>query len=160
MQRLLIVVILTALVAGCAMKPAPIYRDQASGHEGRLPRVSRDDLLNELSLYHGARYQEGGTSLSGLDCSGLVLVVFASLGVDLPRTTRQQFGHGIPLSRKNVRTGDLIFFGNSGVPGHVGIAVSNTEMMHTSSSRGVVLESIDGFTQAMRLVGIRRIVRL
>ena len=149
-----------AIAAGCGMKPAPIYRDQTSSLEARLPRVSRDQLLNELSLYHGARYQEGGSSLSGIDCSGLVQVVFAALGVRLPRTARDQFGHGMAVSRKDVRTGDLVFFGDAGLPSHVGIAVSGSDMMHASSSNGVVLEGIDEFSGHMPLVGVRRIVRL
>jgi cell wall-associated NlpC family hydrolase len=160
MHKTAIALLVIAIAAGCSMKPAPIYRDQTSSLEARLPRVSRDQLLNELSLYHGARYEEGGSSLSGIDCSGLVQVVFAALGVKLPRMASGQFGHGMALSRKNVRTGDLIFFGEGGPPSHVGIAVSDTDMIHASSSRGVVLEGIDDFSRYMPVVGIRRIVRL
>jgi cell wall-associated NlpC family hydrolase len=160
MRRPAAVFFALALLAGCAMKPAPLYRDQTSSLEAQLPRVSRDDLLNEISMYHGVRYEEGGNSLSGMDCSGLVHSVFGSLGVSLPRTAREQFAHGIPLGRRDVRTGDLVFFGSPGSPGHVGIAVSNREMMHASSSRGVVLEDIDSFSETSELAGVRRIVRL
>lgn len=142
------------------MKPAPLYRDQASSLEARLPRVRRDDLMNELSMYHGTRYKDGGYSLSGVDCSGLVGSVFAPLGVDLPRTAREQFAEGIPVGRRDVRTGDLVFFGTGRVPTHVGIAVSNTEMIHASSSRGVILESVDSFAEGLDLLGIRRVARV
>ena len=142
------------------MKPAPIYRDQTSSLEAQLKRVSRDDLLNELSMYHGVRYEEGGSSLSGIDCSGLVWSVFGSLGVSLSRTAQEQFAHGIPLGRSDVRTGDLVFFGPGSRPRHVGIAMSYREMMHASSSRGVILEDIDSFSTTSELVGVRRIVRL
>ena len=160
MRRLAYAIILITMAAGCAMKPAPLYRDQRSSLEGRLPQVRRDDLMNELSMYHGTRYEEGGSSLSGGDCSGLVHSVFGSLGIPLARTTKDQFKQGIPVSRRDVRTGDLIFFGDTGVPTHVGIAVSGTEMMHASSSKGVVLEDIDSFSRVIALAGIRRVARL
>ncbi len=160
MRQRAVVLSLLILLAGCAMKPAPLYRDQTSSIEAQLPRISRDDLLNELSLYHGVRYQEGGNSLSGMDCSGLVHSVFGTLGVALPRTAAEQFARGMPLGRNDVRTGDLVFFGSGRYPGHVGIAMSGREMMHASSSRGVVLDEIDAFAKTKELVGIRRIVRL
>jgi len=161
MVRQIIGAFLVLSLWGCgAMKPAPIYRAGEAGREAELPRVVREDLLNEISLYHGAPYREGGTSMTGVDCSGLVQVVFTSLGLRLPRTVAEQYGHGIPVSSKDVRTGDLVFFGGSSLPSHVGIAISTREMIHASSSGGVVVESIDAFAGSMRLVGIRRIVRL
>jgi len=160
MRRSIALLLVLLMLAGCAIKPSPLYRDRTSSLEAQLPLVSRDDLLNELSMYHGVRYEEGGNSLSGMDCSGLVHSVFGSLGVSLPRTAAEQFAHGIPLGREDVRTGDLIFFGSGSRPRHVGIAMSCREMMHASSSRGVVLEDIDAFSKTSELVGVRRIVRL
>jgi cell wall-associated NlpC family hydrolase len=161
MKKRVIALVLVVAVCGCAgMRPQPLYRSGESSREAHLPRVSRDDLLSEVSIYHGARYREGGTSMVGVDCSGLIQAVFGSLGVRLPRTVTEQFGHGVPVSRKDVRTGDLVFFGKTGLPAHVGIAISNTEMIHASSSKGVLVEDIDSFSRAMRLVGIRRIIRL
>jgi hypothetical protein len=159
--RSAIAVAAVLVVGGCAaMRPAPVYRDQSSVVEMRLPQVSRDDLLNELSIYHGVPYREGGDRISGIDCSGLVWKVFGSLGVELPRTVRDQFRCGMPIPRREIRTGDLVFFGPGDAPRHVGIAMSNRDMLHASSSRGVVLESIDGFARAMMPAGARRIVRL
>jgi hypothetical protein len=160
MLRLLLALAGIGFLAGCGVKPAPIYRDQASSLEARLSRVHRDDFLNELSLYQGAPYQEAGSSITGVDCSGLVLAVFGSFGVRLPRTVMEQFGHGLPLGRRDVRTGDLVFFGKGDQPTHVGIAVSGREMFHSSSSRGVILEDIDEFSRSLKILGIRRIVRL
>ena len=102
----------------------------------------------------------GGTTATGMDCSGLVSAVYGSLGITLPRTVMEQFGQGASRSRKNVKTGDLIFFGKQGRPTHVGIAVTDREMMHSSLSRGVVLEDIDEFARSLKIIGIRRVARL
>jgi cell wall-associated NlpC family hydrolase len=138
----------------------PIYRDQAAVHETSLPIVARDHFLSELSLYHGTPYREGGSSLSGIDCSGLVRAVYGAFGLRLHRRVTDQYGQGIPVSRRSVSTGDLVFFGRGTTPTHVGIAVSKSEMVHSSSSRGVVREGIDEFSEAMHLVGIRRVAKV
>jgi hypothetical protein len=147
-------------LAGCGAAPAPVYRAAGGWEDDRLPRVDRARLLEELATYQGTPYLEGGNTRRGIDCSGLVRSVYAAVGVDLPRTVLAQFGQGLSPSRKDVRTGDLVFFGKRGRPTHVGIAVTNQEMMHSSSSRGVVLEDIDGFSKSLEIVGIRRVARL
>ena len=158
--RLALAIAVVAVIAGCGVRPAPIYREGGLSWEGRLPSVGRDHLLNEVSMYYGTPYLEGGTGVTGIDCSGLVRMVFSSLGVSLPRTASEQFACGIPVGRGDVRTGDLVFFGKSRSPTHVGIALTNGEMVHASSSRGVVVDSIDGFSRSIHLLGVRRIVRL
>jgi cell wall-associated NlpC family hydrolase len=148
------------LFASCSFKAAPVYRSDAAGSAAGLPMVERDAFLSELSLYHGVPYREGGSSLSGVDCSGLVRAVYTALGVRVRRTVLEQYGQGVAIGRGGVRTGDLVFFGRSGLPTHVGIAVSGDQMLHSSSSRGVVLEDIDQFSKHTRLVGVRRVANL
>ena len=147
-------------MAGCGLRAVPMYRDPSPTLEANLPVVERGDLLSELSLYLGTPYREGGNSLSGIDCSGLARAVYGALGVDLHRRAIDQYGQGRPVSRNGAGTGDLLFFGRGGPPTHVGIAVSGSQMTHSSSSRGVVVEDIDEFSKSMRLIGIRRVARL
>lgn len=149
------------LFEGCGLRSAPVFRAGARGPDAALPVVDRDHLLSELGLYQGAPYREGGNSLSGIDCSGLVRAVYATLGVPLRRTAIEQYGQGMPVRRRAVRLGDLVFFGTGdGRPTHVGIALSGHRMVHSSSSRGVVLEDIDDFSEHMSLIGIRRVANL
>ena len=148
------------LSAGCGLRAVPVYRGQSRPGGGDLPVVERDDFLSELGLYQGVPYREGGNSLSGIDCSGLVRSVYGALGVRLGRRVLDQYGHGVRVARGEVRTGDLVFFGSGGTPTHVGIAISKAEMMHSSSSRGVVIEDIDRFSGAMNLICIKRVARL
>jgi cell wall-associated NlpC family hydrolase len=142
----------------CSGMASPLYTSDRSASDSELPVVKRDDLLNEISIYHGVPFRSGGTRITGVDCSGLVQAVFGSLGVDLPRTVAEQIAQGRPISERSVRTGDLVFFGKP--PDHVGMAISNTEVVHASVSRGVVIDSIDDLDRAMDASGYRRVVRL
>lgn len=148
------------IAAGCSgIRPSPVFTSRPTPATTSLPTVGREDLLNEISMYHGVAYKSGGDSFDGLDCSGLVKAVYSPLGVSLPRTVVELFESGIPVERGDVITGDLVFFGGR-KPDHVGIAVSDREMVHASSTRGVILEDIDGFAKSSRLSGVRRVVTL
>lgn len=154
-------ILLACLLVGtvaCSGRSSPLYTTDRSASDSDLPVVNRDDLLNELSIYHGVPYRSGGTRITGVDCSGLVQAVFNSVGVDLPRTAVEQFAQGRPIGKGSVRTGDLVFFGKP--PDHVGVAISNKEVVHASVSRGVVVDSIEDLDQSMNASGYRRIVRL
>jgi len=147
-------------LAGCSLKPAPLYTTRDFTLEESLPAVGREDLLNEMSVYHGVRYRDGGTSIDGVDCSGLVQAVFGALSVPVPRTVLEQFESGVAVSKRGIKTGDLVFFGPASRPDHVGIAVSGQEVLHASPSRGVVVETIDALDRAEGFRGARRLVKL
>jgi cell wall-associated NlpC family hydrolase len=79
--------------------------------------------------YLGVPYVYGGTDpTKGLDCSGLVQLVYRQLGVDLPRTTYDQVKLGTPVDPSNMQPGDLVFsVGDKAhvANGHVGIYAGN-----------------------------------
>ncbi|SFP24144.1 Cell wall-associated hydrolase, NlpC family [Geodermatophilus dictyosporus] len=114
---------LTGTSAATAAAPASAA---GSGPEARV--------VAEASKYLGVPYAWGGTDPSvGLDCSGLVQLVYGNLGIDLPRTSSQQATAGTPVaSLAEARPGDLVFFDNSpSRPGidHVGIYVGDGKMI-------------------------------
>jgi cell wall-associated NlpC family hydrolase len=76
----------------------------------------------------GAPYVWGAAGPNAFDCSGLVQSAYRKAGVSLPRTTYQLIDAGIPVSRNNIREGDLILCNWSAprTPEHVMLAISPT----------------------------------
>jgi cell wall-associated NlpC family hydrolase len=105
--------------------------------------------------YLGVPYVWGGASPSGFDCSGLVMYVYAQVGVSLPHYTGAQWGMGVPVARSDLQPGDLVFFDGLG---HVGIYIGNGEFIHAPHTGTVVqISSLSGW-YAANYDGARRIV--
>jgi cell wall-associated NlpC family hydrolase len=84
--------------------------------------------------YVGTPYKWGGASPGGFDCSGLLQFVWGKNGVNIPRTTYDQFKAGRPVNPKHLQPGDAVFFKGSdsqgGLPGHVGMYIGNGKFIH------------------------------
>ena len=80
----------------------------------------------------GIPYRWGGNNVvDGMDCSGFVRAVYNLCGVNIPRTSREQFGTGESVARDDLRDGDLVFFGSSAEEiNHVGIYIGNGKFVH------------------------------
>jgi peptidoglycan DL-endopeptidase CwlO len=104
--------------------------------------------------YLGVPYRWGGASPSGFDCSGLVMYVYAQLGISLPHYTVAQYHMGVAVSRSQLQPGDLVFFDGLG---HVGIYIGQNQFIHAPHTGDVVkVSSITGW-YAQTYVGARRI---
>lgn len=105
-------------------------------------------------------YVWGGTSLTGMDCSGYVWKVFAMLNHDLPRSAREQFQVGKEVERDSLSIGDLVFFQTyAKYPSHVGIYLGDNRFIHASSgSRQVKITSMDHPYYLKRYIGAKRLL--
>jgi peptidoglycan DL-endopeptidase CwlO len=104
--------------------------------------------------YLGVPYVWGGSSPSGFDCSGLVMYVFAQIGVSLPHSSYAQFGMGAPVAMSQLQPGDLVFFAGAS---HVGIYIGGGQFIHAPHTGDVVkISSLTGW-YASTFAGGRRI---
>ena len=127
----------------------------------RGPRSAIDGyaLVGTALALRGTPYRDGGTDLSGFDCSGFTQYVFAQHGVALPREVRDQFRVGKSVKPEEVAAGDMIFFTTT-APGatHVAIAIGGDQFVHAPSSTGVVrVEHLSSSYWAPRYLGARRL---
>jgi len=121
---------------------------------GPAPPPTHSSVVSIAEQYLGVPYRWGGSSPSGFDCSGLVMYVFAQVGVSLPHSSYAQYGMGSPVSRDQLQPGDLVFFDGLG---HVGIYVGGGSFIHAPHTGDVVkISSISGW-YASTYVGARRI---
>ena len=103
-------------------------------------------LINNAMQFVGVRYRAGGTSMSGMDCSGFITAAFKIFDLKLPRTSIDMSRVGEKIEPSEAKKGDLIFFRtHGGVINHVGMVVDivNDEIkfLHSSLSRGVMVSS-------------------
>jgi murein DD-endopeptidase len=134
-------------LGGCATSPT-------STSHGDPHHATRQQILGAAERLIGTPYVLGGGSPSGMDCSGLVQYTYSQAGIQVPRTSVEQFRAGQPQRR--VRPGDLLFFRTtrSGVVSHVGIYAGQGQMIHASSGSGRIRKvSLDRPYWRQRLVG-------
>ncbi len=143
--------------------PPPLPRQQAPApvHEARTSHA--DDMgsiaARTAERFVGIPYRWGGdTVVDGMDCSGFVRAVYNLCGVNIPRTSREQYQTGEPVGRDELRDGDLVFFGDSADSiHHVGIYVGNGRFVH-APKRGddIKISSLAEAYYAREFVGAKR----
>jgi cell wall-associated NlpC family hydrolase len=118
------------------------------------PGVGHPQAASIALRYLGVPYVWGGSSPSGFDCSGLVMYVYAQLGISLPHYTVAQWGATAHISLSQAQPGDLVFFDGLG---HVGIYLGNNQFVHAPHTGTVVqVASLSGY-YASALVGVGRV---
>jgi len=119
----------------------------------------REELVRTARSFLGVPYLWGGTSPeSGFDCSGLAMAVYRLNGIDIPRSSREQFEAGNPVEGRRLSEGDLVFFATAekGKASHVGIYTGRGEFIHAPGrGKRIRLDSLDGGYYGSRYVGSR-----
>ncbi|MFC5542429.1 MAG: NlpC/P60 family protein [Bacilli bacterium] len=119
-----------------------------------------NELTSTAKQYIGAPYKYGGTNIqTGIDCSGYTRYIFSKFGISLKRSSREQFTQGTPVSKSDLKPGDLVFFNTSGSGvSHVGIYLGSNQFISATTSGGVEIDNInDRYYWGSRYVGARRV---
>lgn len=155
---LIIIAAVSAMMWSCSSsrhttsRPATARPSKEQPTHVRCPAADNnpaiDELISEAKKWIGAKYRYGGHSRKdGTDCSGMVMELFLKVfDIKLPRNSAQQQEFCSSIRQKDLQAGDLMFFAtgkNRNRVSHVGLYIGGDEMIHASSSRGVIISNIN-----------------
>jgi cell wall-associated NlpC family hydrolase len=121
------------------------------------PTDFRTKAISVAKSNKGVKYKWGGTTPKGFDCSGLVSYSFKQAGVTLPRTAAEMYKKGTAV--KALAPGDLVFYATSSGKKvtHVAIYIGDGQVIHSTTSAGVSITSMNNSYWKTRYVGSKRI---
>lgn len=146
-------ILIIALAASCRSNKTAVKAGAGDKSYPTAPALTADTpepmrrLISEAERWLGTPYRYGGTERGrGADCSGMVMTVYKdALAIKLPRNSAQMQQWCTPLKDgyRKAMPGDLVFFAGRRGVNHVGIYVGGGKMIHSSSSKGVMVSSLD-----------------
>ena len=115
-----------------------------TGYSGPIPgpvdpnSPGHPEIVALAQQYFGVPYVWGGASPSGFDCSGLVMYVYAKIGIGMNHGATDQQRQSTPVPLSDLKPGDCIFFGNASFSHHVAIFVEGTTCIEAPRTGDVV----------------------
>lgn len=140
-------------VSAVAYAGAPIASVNDDNDEEMAPAVKEKvtDLENKdlqafCNNWYGTRYQYGGCSRSGIDCSCFARTLYKAVyGIELERSSAVQYKQTKRVKRiRQLEEGDLVFFRvHSMKINHVGVYIGDRKFIHATTANGVIVSSLD-----------------
>ncbi|HEY8690053.1 MAG TPA: NlpC/P60 family protein [Chitinophagaceae bacterium] len=117
------------------------------------------DLYNFIDNWYGTHYRMGGTTKKGIDCSAFSGTLLSTIySFNIPRTASEQYKICEHLNKEDLLPGDLVFFNTRGRGvSHVGVYLANNHFVHSSSSDGVKISSLDEDYYSRKFIGGGRV---
>lgn len=126
------------------------------GQEAALRR----QVVTVARQFVGVPYQWGdATPVQGFDCSGLTMMVYQLVGLDMPRISKDQFRRGQEVAAEHLQAGDLVFFttDSRGQASHVGIYLGDGQFLHAPRrGKTVTTANLSSDYFQKRYLGARR----
>ena len=169
MKKLLLLALLPIFMASCGgsrtvskTKTRTIKTENVSKTSNN---AKAESIIAYAKTFRGTRYKFGGTTSKGMDCSGLVFKAFNRENIALPRVSRDMAKRGKQISLSQSTEGDLVFFQtnkNKKTINHVGLVVKRKGgevfFIHSTTSKGVIISSLDERYWKSAFVEVRRVI--
>lgn len=102
------------------------------------------EAVEKAKKYLGKPYAWGATGPNSFDCSGLTQRAMKDAGIEIPRTSGEQFKKGTKVDKDKLEPGDLVFW-NGDPPGHVGMYIGDGKVIHSpTEGESVKISPVDG----------------
>ena len=141
--------------AGIALSPLPASAHTVAATAAPVAASSSaaQTAVNTALAQVGDRYVYGATGPNSFDCSGLTSFSYKAAGISIPRTSKAQSTFGTPVSKANLKPGDLVFFYSP--VSHVAMYIGNGQIVHAlNSSKPVQVMKLDSMPS---YAGARRV---
>jgi lipoprotein Spr len=129
-------------------KKLKVFMDAGTAKVINTHNARANEIIKTAQKYLGVPHCMGGTTMKCMDCSGLLVTVFGKHSIYLPHNSEEQARYGKIITGKDeLIIGDLVFFIRSyktkSLITHSGIYLGNNKFIHTSTTNGVTITSLD-----------------
>ncbi|SEB94596.1 NlpC/P60 family protein [Tenacibaculum sp. MAR_2009_124] len=162
-QQLFLFIGLLSFITYCYIKTNSTPQNDKTIKTSKLSKS--DKVISIANSYLNTPYRGGGTTKSGMDCSGLVQTSFKEIDIKLPRSSSDMSDFGKEVSWKDIKPGDLLFFNIDRLQGsinHVGLVTEikkpDIYFIHSTTKKGVIINSLQENYWASSFAKAKRVI--